>query len=206
MNEKTAVMEAHGASYSGRLNVPDEDSERGILVIPGAGHGPFGDVFDRFATTAAERGHLVARFETWTDHEDLSAKTDSDFRAELEAGAEFLQSSGCSSLAVVAKSFGGRLALTHLPDAVDRVVLWAPAVLFGEHDESPSITASELATLDAPVRILQGDEDDVVSVENAAKIADALPDGELVTLSGEDHSFLNDERRTVDETLAFLPP
>lgn len=107
-------------------------------------------------------------------------------------------------MAIVAKSFGGRLALTHLPEGVDRMVLWAPAVLGPFADHEPSIDASELAEIAVPVRVLQGDEDEVVTVGNAASIAEHLPNGDLIELSGEDHSFLHDEKRIVELTLAFL--
>ena len=43
-----------------------------------------------------------------------------------------------------------------------------------------------------------------MSVENAAAIAEHLPDGELVELPGEDHSFSNDEGRVLEMTLSFL--
>lgn len=199
------TLEVDDRGYPGRLNVPDEDSERGVLMVPGAGHGPFGDVFLRFARAGAQDGHHVARFETWPFPADREAKTDADFAAELEAGVEFLRSRGCSTVTVVGKSFGGRIALEHLPASVDRLVLWAPAIASGEHDDEPSVTAAELAEIEIPVRILQGDEDDVVSVENAASLAEGLPRGELVELPGEDHSFLRDHERVIEETLAFLP-
>lgn len=199
------TLEVGDESYPGRLNVPDESTEQGILLVPGAGHGPFGDIFLRFARTAADEGYAVARFETWPFPSDLDAKTDEDFAADLEAGVEFLQSRGYSTITVVAKSFGGRLALEHLPDAADRLVLWAPAVGFGDHEELPSITAEELAGIEIPVRILQGDEDRGLSVENAEQIAEHLTQGEVVELPGEDHSFLRDHERAIQETMAFLP-
>lgn len=199
------TLDVHGDRYTGRLNTPDEPTGQGVMVIPGAGHGPFGDVFDRFAGAAADAGQTVTRFETWADRDDLEAKTEAAFAAEIEAGAEFLRSRDCSTVTVVAKSFGGRLALEHATGVADRMVLGAPAILFGEHDEAPSITASELAAIDVPVLVLQGDEDEIVPFERSANIAEHLPEGELVELPGEDHSFLNDQRRIVEETLAFLP-
>lgn len=205
MNVADVTLDVDGRRYPGRLHVPDARSGRGVSVIPGAGHGPFGDVFDRFAAAAADEGSYVASFETWEDRDDLTGTDDSDFEAELDARVEFLRSWGCSTVTVVAKSFGGRLALSYVPDDVDRMVLWAPAILFGDRADVPSITASELAGIEVPVRVLQGDEDEVVSVENAAKLVEHLPNGELVELPGEDHSFLNDERRVVERTLAFLP-
>ncbi|PSP75878.1 alpha/beta hydrolase [Halobacteriales archaeon QS_1_68_20] len=194
----------HGRS-PGRLNAPADPTDSGILVLPGAGHGPFEDVFDRFAEAAADAGHTVARFETWSDHDERDEKTPDEFAAEIEGGAEFLRERGCETLTVVAKSFGGRLALEHATGVADRMVLWAPAVLFGDHDEAPSITADELAGIEFPVGVLQGDEDEVVPPENSAEIAEHLPRGELVELPGEGHSFLNDQGRIVEETLAFLP-
>ena len=67
-----------------------------------------------------------------------------------------------------------------------------------------SITEDALSDVEVPVRTLQDDEDDVVSVDNAAPIAEHLPDGELVELPGEDHSFRNDEERVLEMTLSFL--
>lgn len=198
------TLESGGDSYPGRLNAPEGSTDSGVLVLPGGGHGPFGDVFDRVATTAGDAGHAVARFETWTGPDDLDAKTDADLAAEIDAGVDFLRSEGCSTITVVAKSFGGRLALEHAPD-VDRMVLWAPAVFFGEREDRPSIDAAALSGIDAPVRILQGDEDDLVSVDNAQALAEHLPGGEVVELPGEDHSMLTDEGRVVEATLAFLP-
>ncbi|WEL18547.1 Alpha/beta superfamily hydrolase [Halorhabdus sp. SVX81] len=199
------------STYPGRLNTPEEPSDRGILIVPGAGHGPFGDVFLRFARRAAEDGHYVARFETWISPNDLEAKTDEDFRAELAAGVEFLRSRGCSTITVVAKSFGGRVALEHLPDGVDRLVLWAPAVLAENAenvpedawDHLPAVTPGEFG-VDVPTRILQGD-DDGIPVDSAERIAEGLPDGELVVLPDEDHSFLRNYTRVIEETVAFLP-
>jgi len=205
MPSQSVTLNFDGERYPGRLNEPDEPTESGVLVLPGMSHGPFGDVFDRFGTAAAERGHRVARFETWTDRDDVAEKSGSEHEREIQAGVEFLRDRECETVTIVAKSFGGRLALEHLANGVDRLVLWAPAILFGEHEDAPSVTARELSTVMIPVRILQGDEDEVVSVENARSIAEHLPNGELVELPGEDHSFRTDEDRIVDETLSFLP-
>ena len=163
---KDVTLEVGGSAYPGRLNTAEEPSDRGVLMVPGAGHGPFGDVFLRFSRAAAEEGHHVARFETWMSPAELEGKTDEDFRAELAAGVEFLRSRGCSTISVVAKSLGGRVALEHLPEGVDRLVLWAPAVLAEEAENVPeaawehlpSVTLGEFG-IDVPTRILQGDDD-----------------------------------------------
>ena len=159
----------------------------------------------------AEEGHHVARFETWMSPAELEGKTDEEFRAELAAGVDFLRSRGCSTVSVVAKSLGGRGALKHLPEGVDRLVLWAPAVLAADAenvpDEAreylPSVTPSEFG-VDVPTGILQGDDDNI-SVDSAERIAEGLSQGEVVVLPDEDHSFLRDHERVIEETLSFLP-
>ncbi|MFB6197867.1 MAG: alpha/beta hydrolase, partial [Halobacteriaceae archaeon] len=186
--------------------------DRSVLMIPGAGHGPFGDVFLRFARAAAEEGHDVARFELWMSPSDIDAKTDADFAADIQAGVEFLRSRGCSTITIVAKSFGGHLAIEHHPETIDRLVLWAPALLAKgvgavpeeAREQLPSVNEGDLMTVDVPVRLLQGD-DDTIPVESAEQIAEWLPRGELVVLRDEDHSFLRDHERVIEETLSFLP-
>ncbi|PSQ39241.1 alpha/beta hydrolase [Halobacteriales archaeon SW_5_70_135] len=199
-----------GSAYPGRVNEPDEPTGRGVLVVPGTGHGPFGDVFLRFARRAADEGYTVARFETWLGPDDLKAKDDDDFRADLEAGVEFLRERGPSTVAVVAKSFGGRLALEH-PQDVERMVLWAPAVVPGDIDTPEdlrgtvlSIDPADLSAIDVPVRVLHGEED-ALPLDSPRRLAEHLPRGELVALPDEDHSFLRNHERTVEETVDFLP-
>lgn len=85
-----------------------------MLVVPGAGHGPFGDVFLRFGREASEEGYRVARFETWLSPDDLDAKTDEEFRAELQAGG------------------------------IDRLVLWAPAAIAEGTPDVPTDAAEAL--------------------------------------------------------------
>ena len=205
------TLEVGDSAYPGRLNTAEGASDRGVLLVPGAGHGPFGDVFLRFSRAAAEEGHHVARFETWMSPAELEGKTDEEFRAELAAGVDFLRSRGCSTVSVVAKSLGGRVALKHLPEGVDRLVLWAPAVLAADAenvpDEAreylPSVTPSEFG-VDVPTGILQGDDDNI-SVDSAERIAEGLSQGEVVALPDEDHSFLRDHEQVIEETVAFLP-
>lgn len=67
----------------------------------------------------------------------------------------------------------------------------------------PSVTPGEFG-VGVPTRILQGD-DDHIPVDSAERIAERLPQGELVVLSDEDHSFLRDHERVIEETVAFLP-
>lgn len=217
-------LSAHGDSYEARLTIPEAPDGRGVAMMPGAGHGPWGDIFDRFAEEAAADGCHVLRFEGWPTPAVFGEKTVSELHAELDAAVERLQAEGCTDLGVVGKSFGGGVTLTHVPASVDRVALWAPAfVTFGDEEtvsdsldvplkemkdapERRQIAPSTLADLDAALLVVQGDEDEVRSVEHARNIVEAAPDAELLVREGEDHSFRGDdrEREVVAETLDFL--
>jgi pimeloyl-ACP methyl ester carboxylesterase len=217
-------LAAHGDEFEARLAVPDDPDGRGIAVMPGAGHGPWGDIFDLLAEEAASDGAYVLRFEGWPSADDLESKTLREFQSELVAALERLAAEGCSELAVVAKSFGGGVTLTDVPDAVDSAVLWAPATFtLGDTDrlddaldtpfeeliepsEQRKFAPSRLADVDVPVLVIQGADDRPELVENARGVVDALPDADLVVREGEDHSFRGDDREqaVVDETLAFL--
>lgn len=190
-----------------------------MVVLPGAGHGPYGDIFDRFAEKAAEDGLLVLRFQSWEDHEELARKTLGDLHAEIDAAVAFLAERGCTQISVVGKSFGGGVALTHVPDAVARIVLWAPYLMVGDESNlsadqqmdlqlfTPEIDPPTLGGIETPVRILHGDEDHI-PFENSRKLVDGLRDAELVEIEGSDHSFLGPEEGvegvTIEHTMEFL--
>lgn len=211
-------LEVGDNTYPGRLDIPTEGSQRGIVVRPGAGHGPYGDIFDRFAEKATDRGYHCLRFQSWGEQENLGQKTLSDLHDEVDAAVARLQSEGCTEIYVVAKSFGAGMSLTHIPNAVEAMVLWAPAI--GLEDESnigavtekqfreedwPVVSPSFLNEVKIPVLILHGTDDETVPVKNSQQMVNALPDGELLKLGGEDHSFRGAiESEVVAQSLTYL--
>jgi pimeloyl-ACP methyl ester carboxylesterase len=203
MQQDDVTLAVGDESYPGRLQTPDESTEQGVLILPGAGHGPFGDIFDRAAEAIADAGYTVVRFETWTSSDELEDKGVEDFRDELQAEIEFLRDRGCTDVTLVGKSFGGRIALDFLTDQVERMVLWAPAVPF--EDGEARLMDKTAGDIDIPIRILQGDDDEVMPLTDSRSLVNALPQGELVELPGEDHDFQANQDQIVDETLSFLP-
>jgi dienelactone hydrolase len=203
-------------TYEGRLTVQDEDADEGVVMLPGAGHGPFGDIFDIAAYELAGDGKRVFRVETWETREELEAKTLGELHDEVDAAVDYLRSNGCSTVHVIAKSFGGGIALSHVPDAVDGLLLWAPAVETGvdasaatDPDEAIGegenlLIGIESLSVDVPVRILVGDEDRGVSVEDCRRIADAVDDGDVTVIPGENHSFNENRTAVVEQTLRYL--
>ncbi|WP_121820559.1 alpha/beta hydrolase [Halostella salina] len=220
MGIELSELEFGEETYEGRLNVPEGDAESdvGVVMVPGAGHGPFGNIFDIVAYELAGTGAHVFRYESWESIDGLEAKTFEELHREVDTAVERLQDEGCSEIHLIAKSFGGGIALTHVPDAVERVVLWAPAVELVEgsveHDSDERVDDSEdlpiavgtddLEAVDVPVRILVGDEDRGVSAEDCESVATAVEDGDVTVIPGETHSFNGNRTAIVAETLDAL--
>lgn len=218
MTVEDVALSVGEKTVTGRLNRPGEDPDRGVLVLPGAGHGPYGDVFDDLAAAIADSGALCLRIRSWEDPEAIDGMTLGEVQEDVEAAVDRLHGEGCADVSLVAKSFGGAVALTHVPDAVDRLVLWAPAIRYEDDPEMDltgdlpfedveflAIGPGALGEIDAPTLILHGDEDNI-PLENSRDIAGALPRCDLDVIEGEDHSFLSvaDGARAVDRTIEFL--
>jgi hypothetical protein len=111
---------------------PERDADRCVVVLPGAGHGPFGDIFDIAMYELASAGVASFRFESWTSRDELDAKTLADLHDGFDAALAFVRDRGYDDVAVLANSFRGRIALTHDLADVDRVLGWGPAVLLDD--------------------------------------------------------------------------
>lgn len=210
-------LSAHGETYAAELQLPAGNSDHGALLLPGANHTAFDDaVFDRLAATAADAGIQFLRYQGWDDGEELAAKSETELAAEIDAALDHLTERGCTRLSLVAKSAGGRVALQHVPAAVDQLVLWAPALFVADGDalaemeipegaDPSTITASELAEIEVPAVILQGDEDHI-PVANARELAAGMPNAEMQVIEGADHSFVGGqpEDDTIETTIDVL--
>lgn len=215
MRTETVEVTVDGSAFTGDLTGPPGGSDHAAVLLPGANHGPYGDVFDRLAEAAADGGVDFLRYETWKDGEELESKGIEGVTAEYDAAVAHLSDRGYARITTVGKSFGGRIALQHVPEAVDDMVLWAPAAFLAggsaieaidppEDVELPTITPAEVAAVDEPVAILQGDEDKF-PVENARELAAELPRGSVHLIEGADHSFVGDgEDETIETTRSLL--
>lgn len=211
-------FEVGDETYEGRFVTPPAgDGDTCVVVVPGAGHGPFGNIFDIAAYELANAGVASFRYESWTDGDELDAKTLAELHRELQAAVDHAVDRGYDHVSLLVKSFGGRVAFTALPDAVERVLGWAPAVVFadesalddqrevplGDLEDGLAIAPEDVADVDVPVTLLYGDEDHFYP-EHAEALADALPDAELRVLPGENHSFNEGRRLVAAETVAAL--
>lgn len=109
------------------------------------------------------------------------------------------------------------MALSHVPVAVDRLVLWVLADEFGvDHDADTalddrigdrdwlSVGIDDLDRVDVPVGILVGTEDRGASVEDCERVADAVNEGDVTEVPGENHSFDQNRTTIVEGTLSYL--
>ncbi|WP_135830661.1 alpha/beta hydrolase [Halorussus halobius] len=218
MNVEDVELSVDGDCVPGRLNVPDDPTGAGVICLPGAEHGPYGDVFDRVARAASERGLYFLRYESWADMGDIQQKTLGRLHREIDAAFDLLASRDCTETSLVGKSAGGGIVLTYAPGRANRLVVWAPAIRLAAESNVDAILEQRLAdtdgaqvgpdrleTIDVPVCILQG-EDDEGFLENSRELVDDLPNAELVEIEGLDHSFTGSpfDRIVVDETIARL--
>lgn len=222
MSIEKIELSVDGSRHPGELLVPDDDGQNGILVLPGGGHGPYGDVFDKFADEAAENGFHFLRYESWRNHEELGHKTLTNIHREIDEAVGLLAERGCSRISIVGKSLGGAIALTHDHQNIGHVALWAPAIIasdkanIAKREETmfeevlPAdnfrITSALLETIETPVRILHC-TDDRLPIENSRKLVDGLPNAELMEIEGGDHAFNGEavHTKTIQHTIEFLP-
>ena len=109
--------------------VESRESGRGLLIVPEISSGPFGSPFDEVVDGF---DGTVVRVNAWNEAADLEEMSLEDLHDLVQKGVGLLRNEGCEFIAVLVKSFGGQLALTCPDVSFDCMVLWAPAVGFGE--------------------------------------------------------------------------
>jgi len=160
-----------------------------------------------------ERNQIV-RFDCWGGSTELEKVTLEELHELIEEGNKLLKDIDFQNKIVIGKSFGGQLALTYQQDLeLDLMILLAPAVGTNENNidrwkstqlkkaSEPtdiSIQRKDLSSLQTKTLIFHGTEDEVIPMRNSQKIADSLPNGELITFEGADHSFKGYERELLE--------
>ncbi len=194
------------------------ESGQGLLIIPGISSGPFGSPFDEVVEEVSDY-YSVVRIDAWEGAKDLEEMNLKDLHDLIGEACELLNSNGCESISVLGKSFGGQLALTYPENNnFKKMVLWAPAIGFGEDSvekwRSTKIKHAKTATdisvdktflgkINSEVKIIHGTEDQVVDIENSRKICKALPECEFEKVENAGHSFEKFESVLVEESLIF---
>jgi esterase/lipase len=160
----------------------DPKSGRGLIIIPGISSGPLGSLFDEVVSQVST-DYGIVRINAWNSADDLEKMTLKDLHDLIDEACELLESDGCERISVLGKSFGGQLALTYPENnKFEKMVLWAPAIGFGEvnaekwrstlleHAQTAtdiSVDKAYLEKIDSEVKIIHGTEDEVINVENS---------------------------------------
>ena len=199
-----------------------QDSDKGIVFIPGVSGGALGDRWKSLADAANSRGYDFLRFDSWADEEELKQKSMSGLHEEISALVKILKERGKRKIALIGKSFGGAAALMLDKDDVDAMVLWAPVIGTDENDNVAEMSQKRLGDIpqltdiklssdflsknDSPVLIIHGTSDEVIPFENSSTISGLAGNIEVFSIESAGHSFKDEESKKLlfDKTLEFF--
>ena len=211
-NSRNDAMRLSSGIFRRELVHAAEPTNSCILFIPGLS----GDSvrFDPYIEALNNTGFDVLRFGGWNGMETIAELRIHDLLVAIEDTVKILSDRGYTFIGVVGKSFGGIFALLGRLQGVDRFVLWAPAIGYGASTDTnrsigsyPQLTditvsAQELAVRAEPTLIIAGTKDEVLPVERAERIVNALSAGELLVVD-EGHPVDRNEQ-TITRTIEFF--
>ncbi|MEX2204590.1 MAG: alpha/beta family hydrolase [Actinomycetota bacterium] len=124
--------------------------------------------------------------------------------SDVRAGISRVREETQGPTIVCGWSFGANVAVREAPDD-DRVAALALIGLPLEHDLDipPMPSASELQTLDRPVLLLSGENDEYSPAGRLAKVQKALPRAELAIVAGTDHYLWRHEKEAATSVGEF---
>ncbi len=189
------------------LDIPRKFST-GILFIPGVSGGATSNKFKWIADMCLANNMCCLRADLW-DENTIGEESIDQLLEDEELLVDILQSVGCKRVFIVCKSFGSVLGLLLKADAY---VALSPALSLG--NSSHQMKLKEFASaLDIgitpiigkkPLLILQGSDDENVSVAHAVHVAENLPEASLLIIEGAGHSFKGYEDIVEQEIFSFL--
>lgn len=205
-----------------KIEIPEKDTNKGIIFVPGISSGPWGEKYDKLSRKAVGNGFVFLRFEGWESSEDLQTKTLSEIHRQIDSAIEVLRDKGCEEISVIGKSFGGGVILTYGLDRFKKSVLWAPAIGVDRNSnidywkdkklvkveglKEIKKSFEQLKDIDTPVKIVHGTSDPVIEYGNSEKIKENLKEGYLEKIKGAGHSYDKKENfaKVLTETITFL--
>ena len=206
-----------------KLDEPSKKSKKLVILLPGlSGNALSDERYDSLSHSVIANGFGFLRFDLWKTVNELEKLSINDIHSFIDKSIEFGRDSGYGEFSFVGKSFGGSVLLTYGGQINGRVVLWAPAICFGDQsnlNESKSKLLSEFVSLDeikmneadlrnlvCPVLIVHGTKDPIVSIENSRRISLSRDNISLTEINGADHSYKDPEhsRLVIRYTVEFL--
>lgn len=204
-----------------KLKEPKKPSNSGVILIPGiSGKALISKIYSELGKELMNAGFSFLRFDLWKSEKDLIKLSISDIHSFLDKAVEFMWKKGHTELSFVGKSFGGGVLLTYKNLPVNKMVLLAPAIKFGEESNFSEAKKKKLSefkhfmnikinkrdVVACPILIIHGTADEIVPIENSEGICKQLPNCKLVRVGGAGHSYKKEREMKVviKETIAFL--
>lgn len=180
--------------------------DRVVVFVPGMSGKAHSGRFAWLDQVADDAGYASARVNVWADADELQTLTWQVVQERLVAVLSLLERQGFMDVVLVGKSFGGAVSLLCEHSLISKKILWSPAITCIEQAgnltdlQTQPLGALEKTTdlsidtvlaskITVPVKIIHGDADEVIAVENSNRLAAALADGEVNVIAGADHSF-----------------
>lgn len=178
-------------------------TKRGAVLSPGAGGSGEQRILVTVARRLAEAG-VAERRVTFSTAGRGPSKGYAKELADIRAARDALIGEGCERVALVGRSFGGRLsvrlAALEPPDAL--VVLSHP---IAPPDRPRPDDEAALAAVRCPTLIVQGDRDHLGPLAVIQRIAAGNPLVDVVVIAGAGHSLtVAQEREAAEHTARWL--
>jgi len=207
------------------LNKGTKEANTAVIFLPGVSGKAFTEKYNLLADECLAQEIDFLRVQSWENVEELEQKTIRDLQEDVEQAIKFLKAEGYNQIFAIGKSLGGDILLTHYYPEITKMVLWAPAIGLSEEkgnlNEKINLPFSNinsmlevtidkdlLSTIKIPVKIIHGDKDDTVPIDNSLKLASLLLYSDVTKIKDLGHSTETpeQEKEVVDKTVSFLSP
>lgn len=198
-------------------------SETAVIFIPGVSGKAFSDKYKLISDKCLAKGMDFLRVQSWDSVEELEQKNVRQIQEDIGEAIKFLKSEKYTKIFAIGKSLGGGILLTRNYPEIAKIVLWAPAIGVADDknnlDEKIDTVFSEISSLlevtvdkdllsifKIPIKIIHGDKDEIVPIDNSLKLASFLFCSDLVKIKDLGHSAETPEQEKglIDETVGFL--
>ncbi|HOY10937.1 MAG TPA: hypothetical protein PLK71_00175 [Candidatus Paceibacterota bacterium] len=200
-----------------------EESNTAIIFIPGVSGKAFTDKYKQLSDECLKLGMDFLRVQSWNSVEELEQKNIKQIQEDIDGAIKFLKSGGYTKIFAIGKSLGGGILLTRNYPEITKMVLWAPAIGLSEEkgnlDDKISLPFSRidsmlevlidkdlLSKIKIPIKIIHGDKDEIVPIDNSLKLASLLFCSDVTKMKGLRHSTETPEQEEelINKTIDFL--
>ena len=195
-----------------KLDKPKAPSDKVVILLPGISGGATSSRYDLLSSSLTSIGFNFLRLDLWESEAALNNLCISEIHGSLGKAVNFMKEEGCTEISFIGMSFGGGVLLTYKNPSVNKMVLLAPAIKFGnesnfaeakngkisefKHFMEIKISKNDVAS--CPILVFHGTKDDVVPIENSMEICRQLGNCKLERLEDAGHYY---EEGEVAETI-----